>query len=83
MDNLLQLCDYYQTDIYELLEEVSNVNFTGAKFKGSSYLINPNNSTITYATSPELLQNLINNQQNMTVLIQQQNELISKLLDKK
>ena len=81
--NLLKLCDYYQTDLYELLQDVSNVNFSGAKFKGNSYVINPNNSTITYATSPELIENLISNQQNITNLIQHQNELISKLLSKK
>ena len=27
IENLLRLCDYYQTDIYKLLEDVSNVNF--------------------------------------------------------
>jgi transcriptional regulator with XRE-family HTH domain len=82
IDNLLKLCDYYQTDVYKLLEEVSNVNFSGAQFKGSSYVVYPNNSTINYSTSPELIESILTNQTNIAILLQQQNELIVKLLDK-
>ena len=72
IDNLSKLCNYYEVDVYKLLEDVSNVNFSNAKFKGSSYVINPLHSTINYSNSPELL----DNQKEITALIQKQNELI-------
>lgn len=80
IENLLHLCDYYETDVYKLLEDVSNVNFANAKFKGSSYVVNPNNSTINYSTSPEIIESFLENQNKITVLLQQQNELFLKLL---
>jgi transcriptional regulator with XRE-family HTH domain len=82
VDNLLKLCNYYQTDIYELLEDVSNVNFSAAKFKGNSYVVYPNNSTINFSNSPEIIENLQGNQKKITELIAQQNTLIIKLIDK-
>ncbi len=80
IDNLLKLCDFYETDIYQLLEDVSNINFSGAKFKGSSYVVYPNNSTINYSTSPEVINDLMENQKNIVQLLNQQNDLIVKLL---
>jgi transcriptional regulator with XRE-family HTH domain len=83
VENLLKICDYYETDVYKLLEEVSNINFSGAKFKGNQYVIYPSNSTINYSTSPEIIDSIVENQKNITHLIQQQNELILKLLEGK
>jgi transcriptional regulator with XRE-family HTH domain len=83
IENLLRICDYYETDVYQLLEEVSNVNFSNARFKGSQYVLYPNNSTINYSTPPELIQNLMDNQKKISDLIVQQNDLFLKLLDKK
>lgn len=82
IDNLLKLCDYYQTDVYELLQDVSNVNFSGAKFKGSSYVIHPNNSTINYSNSPEIINSIQENQKKITDILSLQNDLIMKLLEK-
>ena len=82
IDNLLKLCDYYQTDVYELLQDVSNVNFSGAKFKGNSYVIYPNNSTINYSNSPEIIESIQENQKKITDILSLQNELIIKLLEK-
>lgn len=82
IENLLRLCEFYNTDVYKLLEEVSNVNFSNAKFKGNSYVIYPNNSTINYTTSPELIDSIMTNQTKITDLFSQQNELILKLLSK-
>ncbi len=82
IDNLLKLCDYYQTDVYELLQDVSNVNFSGAKFKGNSYVIYPSNSTINYSNSPEIIQSIQDNQKKITDILSIQNELIVKLLEK-
>jgi transcriptional regulator with XRE-family HTH domain len=36
-ENLLKICDYFETDVYELLKTVDNINFGNAKFKGNSY----------------------------------------------
>ena len=83
IDNLMKICDYYETDVYQLLENVDNVNFSNAKFKGSQYVIYPNNSTINYSTSPELVESIVANQKNITDLIQTQNDLIAKLLNTK
>jgi transcriptional regulator with XRE-family HTH domain len=79
IDNLSKLCDYYEVDVYKLLEDVSNVNFANAKFKGSSYAAYAQNFTVNYSNSPELL----DNQKQITALIQKQNELMLKLLEGK
>ena len=82
IDNLLKLCDYYQTDLYKLLEEVSNVNFANAKFKGYSYAGYAQNFTVNNNISQELIESVIENQNKITILIQQQSELILKMLEK-
>ena len=79
IDNLAILCEYYDVDVYGLLEDVSNVNFSYTKFKGNSYVINPNNSKINYSNSPELFEN----QKQITALLEKQNDLILKLLQEK
>ena len=80
VENLLNLCDYYETDVYKLLEDVSNVNFSNAKFKGSSYAAYAQNFTVNNTTSPEIIESFLDNQNKITVLLQQQNELFLKLL---
>ena len=82
VENLLKLCDFYHTDIYSMLEEVSNVNLSGAKFTGSSYAAYAQNFTVNNATSPELIDNIQQNQKSITQLLQLQNGLIAKLIDK-
>jgi transcriptional regulator with XRE-family HTH domain len=82
-ENLLKICDYFETDVYKLLENVDNINFTNAKFKGNQYVIYPSNSTITYSTSPEIIEVFITNHKTITDLIQKQNDLIVRLLEKK
>ena len=76
IDNLSELCEYYEVDIYDLLQNVSNVNFSNAKFNRSSYVVNPLHSTINYSNSPELMEN----QKQITILLEKQNDLILKLL---
>jgi transcriptional regulator with XRE-family HTH domain len=82
IDNLMKICDYYETDVYKLLESVDNVNFGNAKFKGSSYAVYDQNFTVNH-TSPEMINSVIANQKTIANLIQSQNELISKLLQAK
>jgi transcriptional regulator with XRE-family HTH domain len=83
IDNLMKICDYYETNVYQLLESVDNVNFGNAKFKENQCFIYPNNSTINYSKAPELTESIVSNQKTITNLIQMQNELISKLLQTK
>ena len=63
--------------------ENKNISFKNAKFKGSSYVFNPNNSTINYNLPPEILSLLLENQKNITQSIAQQNELLQSLLVKR
>lgn len=81
--NLLKICDFYETDIYTLLEDVDNVNFSYAQFKGSNYVVNPKESTINFNNSPELIQSLIDNQSKISTLLVQQNQLLEKIISKK
>lgn len=83
IDNLMKICDFYETDIYSLLEDVSNVNFSNAQFKGNNYVVNPNNSTINFNNSPELINEILNNQSKINSLFEQQNTLFSQFLNKK
>ncbi|WP_396177769.1 helix-turn-helix domain-containing protein [Flavobacterium sp.] len=82
IENLLRLCEFYNTDVYKLLEEVSNVNFSHAKFKGYTYAGFAQNFTVNNTTSPELIDSIMTNQTKITELFSQQNELILKLLSK-
>ena len=84
MDNLYKLSNYYEIDVNELLKEKENISFKNAKFNGNACVLNyPNNSTINYNTSPEMLSLILENQQNISKSIQLQNELIQSLLVKK
>ena len=75
IDNLMKICDFYERDIYSLLEDVTNVNFSNAQFKGNNYVVNPNNSTINFNNSPELINEILNNQSKINSLFEQQNNL--------
>jgi transcriptional regulator with XRE-family HTH domain len=81
VENLLKLCDTYETDLYELLEDVSNINFSKAKFKGHTYA-SCTNFTINNTTPPELIESIIANQNKISVLVELQNELFVSLLAK-
>lgn len=80
LDNLMKICDYFETDIYKLLEDVSNVNFSHAKFEGSNYVVNPTNSTIHFNNSPEIINHLMDNQKKINQLFEQQAVLFERLL---
>jgi len=81
LDNLMRICDYYQMDIYTLLKDVSNVDFSHATFEGNNYVVNPTNTLITYHSTPEnIIETVLENQKKITELVQNQNELIQKIL---
>ena len=82
IENLLCICEFFDTNIYELLEDVSNINFSGANFEGSNYVISPNNSTINYSTSPDLIELVQSNQEKINDLLDKQTKLLQKLFSK-
>jgi transcriptional regulator with XRE-family HTH domain len=82
IDNLLKLCDFFETNVYTLLQDVSNINFSGAKFKGSSYAGYAQNFTIHNTVDSETLKSILENQTLITQLFTQQNNLIEALLKK-
>ncbi len=82
IDNLMKICDYYQTDVYKLLEDVSNVNFSNAKFKGNSYAGFAQNFVVNNSTTPEIIEVIIETQKKISDLIQIQNNFIVKFFEK-
>jgi len=82
IDSLLKVCDYYEVDVYSLFDDVSNVNFSHAQFKGENYVVNPNNSTITFNNSPELLKLIVENQNRINELVKEQTKLLDDLRKK-
>jgi transcriptional regulator with XRE-family HTH domain len=83
LNNLMKICDFFEVDVYSLLDDVNNVNFSNSHFKGSNYVVNSNNSTINYNNSPELIKELLDNQAKINTLINQQNVLFEQFLNKK
>lgn len=83
IDNLLKICNYFETDVYSLLEDVSNVNVYNTKFKGHSYVGYAQNFTVNNSTSPELVQCFIDTQKQIASLIDKQNELFAKIISDK
>ncbi len=83
IDNLLKICNYFETDVYSLLEDVSNVNVYNTKFKGHSYVGYAQNFTVNNSTSPELVQSFIDTQKQIASLLDKQNELFAKIISDK
>jgi transcriptional regulator with XRE-family HTH domain len=83
IDNLMKICDYYETDLYELIESADNINFSNAKFKGTSYAGYAQNFTVHNSTPPELIESIISVQKTITDLFQTQNALFVKLFETK
>ena len=50
IDNLMKICNYYETDVYTLLENVDNINFCKTDLKVSCYSDNAKNFTINNET---------------------------------
>jgi transcriptional regulator with XRE-family HTH domain len=82
IDNLMKICDFFETDIYSLMEDVSNVNFSNAQFKGHSYAGYAQNFTVNNSFPPEIIQTLIENQSKINTLFEHQNKLFEQLLKK-
>ncbi|SHF10477.1 helix-turn-helix domain-containing protein [Chryseobacterium vrystaatense] len=80
LENLIKLSRFFDVEIEELIENVTTINFPNARFEGSSYVVSTD-STINMHSS-ELLQSILKNQDQMSDLIEKQNQLIEALLKK-
>ena len=79
----MKICDFFETDLYSLLENVENVDFLHSKFDGNNYVINPTNSTINFSDNREIIHSLIKNQELISKLVKKQEVFLNKLIMKK
>lgn len=80
LDKLGKIAEVFETDIYELMENIATVNFPNANFEGTSYVVSTD-STINMQ-SPELIESILKNQEQISKLIEIQNKLIENFLKK-
>jgi transcriptional regulator with XRE-family HTH domain len=78
MENLMKIADFYETDVYDLLDEKSIVQNNADKAIGNIQ----GNVTINHTMSEELIESLLKNQQDITRLVEAQSKLIETLLKK-
>ncbi len=82
MENLQKLADILEIDFIDLLQaQVPSIDLSNAKIDGSSYVVNSYDSTINFQPS-ELINNILDNQKQITKLIENQSKLIDNLLKK-
>ncbi|MDR3024520.1 helix-turn-helix transcriptional regulator [Chryseobacterium sp.] len=80
MENLMKIADFYETDVYELLDETPIVQNNTDRAIGTIH--NNNTVTINNTISEELIESLLKNQQDITKLMEAQSKLIESLLKK-
>jgi len=80
MENLMKIADFYETDVYDLLDETPIVQNNTDRAIGTIH--NNNTVTINNSISEELIENIIKNQQDITRLVETQSKLIENLLRK-
>ncbi|SHM58705.1 helix-turn-helix domain-containing protein [Chryseobacterium polytrichastri] len=79
IENLLKICEVYQVDLNELLEEAPTFNITNNDCNIQN-IANPNSNF--YTESPDLVKGLLKNQDAITSLLSTQNKLIEALIEK-
>jgi transcriptional regulator with XRE-family HTH domain len=80
MENLMKIADFYETDVYDLLDETPIVQNNTDRAVGNIH--NNNTVTINNTISEELVESIIKNQQDITKLVEAQSKLIESLLKK-
>ncbi len=80
MENLMKIADFYETDVYDLLDETPIVQNNTDRAVGNIH--NNNTVTINNTISEELIDSIIKNQQDITQLVEAQSKLIESLLKK-
>ncbi|WP_027379947.1 helix-turn-helix domain-containing protein [Chryseobacterium daeguense] len=83
LQNLQKIADVFEVDFVDLLQaQVPNIDMSNAKFENSQSLIFESTiNTINY-TSPELITQIMDNQNQMAKLMESQSKLIESLLKK-
>jgi len=78
--NFLKICEFFEVEVYDLVENVSNLFFKKLKFESNDFIINnPNNSSINYISNEETLKNIVTTQNQLSDLLSKQAVLITKL----
>ncbi|WP_294310699.1 helix-turn-helix domain-containing protein [uncultured Chryseobacterium sp.] len=80
MENLMKIADFYETDVYELLDEKAIVQNNTDRAVGNIH--NNNTVTINNSVSEEIIESILKNQQDITKLVEAQSLLIESLLKK-
>ncbi len=80
MENLMKIADFYETDVYDLLDETSIVQNNTDRAVGNIH--NNNTVTINNTFSDELIESIIKNQHDINKLVEAQSKLIESLLKK-
>ncbi|WP_332453535.1 helix-turn-helix transcriptional regulator [Chryseobacterium aquaticum] len=83
LQNLQKLAEIFDVDFYDLIkEQIPNLDLSNAKFENSPFfVIESTHNTISY-DSPELINKILENQQQMAKLMESQSKLIEILLKK-
>ncbi|QQQ28360.1 helix-turn-helix domain-containing protein [Chryseobacterium indoltheticum] len=83
LPHLQKLAEIFEIDFIDLVQaQMPNIDMSNAKFENSQSLIFESTiNTINYS-SPELINKIIENQQQMTKLMESQSKLIESLLKK-
>ncbi|WP_439480670.1 helix-turn-helix domain-containing protein [Chryseobacterium aquaticum] len=80
LDKLGKIAETFEIEIQDLFENEGNVIISNNTFENSN-IVYPKDSTVNIQ-SPELLQSILKNQDQITQLIELQNKLIEGLLKK-
>jgi transcriptional regulator with XRE-family HTH domain len=84
MENLQKLAEVFDVDFVDLIQaQVPNIDMSNAKFENSSQslIFESTINTINHSSS-ELIDKILDNQQQMTKLMESQSKLIENLLKK-
>ncbi|CAI8829120.1 MULTISPECIES: helix-turn-helix transcriptional regulator [Chryseobacterium] len=80
LDKLGKIAEVFEIEIQDLFENEGNVIISNNTFENSN-IVYPKDSTVNIQ-SPELLQSIIKNQEQITKLMEAQSKLIESLLKK-
>jgi transcriptional regulator with XRE-family HTH domain len=80
IDNLHKISIFYQVDIYELLDDNEKITLSNNKIKGENNIIANTIPTINIQQSKELIENILQNQAQISRLLEMQYKLIEDIL---
>lgn len=80
LDKLGKIAEVFEIEIQDLFENEGNVIISNNTFENSN-IVYPKDSTVNIQ-SPELLQSILRNQEQITKLMESQSKLIESLLKK-